>query len=208
MCLALPEKKPSGNQGQHWYTLTVHSKAVVSQEQGEVTVVLSDLCTSHRSPLLRQVQHVQDCRDKTFRRWWLCAKQASLPPPTRWKKDPSHKPDEENTVFHPGTAELLTIVQDQCAMTPSTAFYRLAPGQSQNIPGSASASTQASTPISPCVVKSQIQPRPSSEKAGCRWEVSPMQLSAAGSWDTPGYPDTGPLAPTKARVSLYSVYTH
>lgn len=47
----IARRKLSGNQDQHWHTL-VHSKAMVSQEQGEVTVVLSDLCVPPSSPLL------------------------------------------------------------------------------------------------------------------------------------------------------------
>ena len=66
-------QKAIGTQGQHWHTLAVHSKAMVSEEQGEFTPTQWSWLswTLPSSPLLRQVQYVQEYRDKTFRRWWL-----------------------------------------------------------------------------------------------------------------------------------------
>lgn len=76
-------QKAIGNQSQHWHTVAVYSKAMVSQEQGEVTPTQWSWLTwtLPSSPLLKQVQYVQECREKTFRRWWALS-QASLPPTT------------------------------------------------------------------------------------------------------------------------------
>ena len=47
-------QKAIGNQGQHWHTLAVHCKAMVSQEQGEITpthaVVLAIMDPAQQPP--------------------------------------------------------------------------------------------------------------------------------------------------------------
>lgn len=119
MCLVLPEgyREPGPALAHSSGTLQGHG---FSRARGghTYTVVLANMDPAQQPPPKAgpvcsgvQGQNIQKVVDLS---------QASLPPtillssPQVEKKDPSHKPDEKNTVFHPSTAEL-TMVWEQCA---------------------------------------------------------------------------------------------
>lgn len=119
MCLVLPEgyREPetalahcssilqghgfSGARGGHTYTVVLANMDPAQQPPPKAGLVWSGV----------QGQNIQK----------VVGSEPSIPAPNHpailtpgGKKDPSHKPDEKNTVFHPSTNEL-TIVQEQCA---------------------------------------------------------------------------------------------